>query len=1670
MSLIEKLFVQIFEKKDRIVDHANRQCHLFDQHLVSKLLIDGIVPPPWLANPVFPSLTSDPKGLNEDDLIFEALFSRPQSTIPFSGRHCSLHGNVATTDDAQAQSGLHNDFHALEKGSDAGDWLSNLPDCSVNNVGRCSTSAPEVDSASLSPQFQMESKISHSYNDPALSLAKLQRSKSRQRALELRHSAKAAKTCSRDDNNAGVCTSRITGSATSSLQLDHIEGSDLVKDFDTDIPSSAPEEEDRGDCLTENNGQPNYAGRITRSKSLALKHNSLNVVSSSVVKEDDLKSNKGIDSFETVDPPCFLNESCGAKEMDTGDYQRRESESNVYQKRLTRSRSTSQPKCDNELLKLDTTLVRGNEVGIHDHMQSLADIDFLSNAFDHTNESERKTIEDGDCRMTVGSLKSMCNSIKSPQPPSLQHSQAPVVPSDGSFLSQKDPDLCALKENEVKNIDGISKHVSYGVCDRSSTHSKSAASDKSLILQDTEMAAERSSSSKKDCKLNTEMAISSVVVASVAACRNTGAVTTCTTEWSLEPVNSSDLDGRESRHTRSTSKKSLLAKSLPVETVVAEKPLDTRENIISGANVTGIVEDRSAAIVKVDANLEGLVEKHIACLGSSPKVRLDVSFSRPPSDFVMSVKPKQLDFDDVEELSMCEISSPDLKVEGNDMQPENGTSLVFRDNCNFSPEILLPGRQEIMVREDGPQTKSCESHLKEADAAKKTVNVMSSKTELSVVQKELGTHTSFDSQELPIGPSSSMNHLSSSQVACENSSGSFPKDIIASKLISEASYLENDECSSKLLENAISAAVTGNGLLGNEVQNVTDLTVEFPSAAHTDELNVALTQQVPSSGNCLYQNNNLSRGKVLSDEKDAGFSTEFPIEKNLKGSFASDMEHSCPQQKRRKIESQAERSLPASPSLSEKPHESSNQRFVSGNLNIKEHNPEADSEIENLTYHGDIPNLYEGDGPTEEIENTEGCYLEKGSSPEVRLDKKFNKDERDRSVSTVLTFTSNELGESRVSCLTEQGSGNSHNCLTGQMVVANSSGSDIGSTRRCTVGKNLDSWHAERSNSRKRIYPGENAKLSDGSSVSLGIQSSDMIGMDETRPVIERFIIQPDEARPSTGDDHIELEKLNFPSDTIEYSSILEHLGMSAFMHSPLCYSSTPYRLHKVSGLHQSLPNGFGEGVGSSIPLNESGKSLSDCLPNWKDQSTRDVKKTCASPIQNLWEKINSKFGSSGKRESLKPELPCIDEENEAADETDNTFQKGIGPEVMPSSIRREPLADITDNANPSSVSQDDILGERRDQDSVAREFSFGVTHDQVKQKLEKEDAGRRFTGKGKENKSISCGASRAKRTRESARNRSSRPKLSGKNSMKNGPNHSVGKSACSNIISNITSFIPLVQQKQAAEVITGKRDIKVKALEAAEAAKRMAEKKENERKMKKEALRLKREILEQNNLKQLELQNIKKEEERKKKEAEMAAKKRQREEEEEVRKRKRVEEAKRKHQEHERKCAKKENKETKCRAAGEGKLESEECIDARGKCKNFENNREGNTKIPSSEPLAIKNPTNDKTKESLKHSEAVNESNTGKVIGKTIKATEDDDLIVQNIVQEESYDISPYKGSDDEDEDDDDNKFIPSWASKHRLSLAVSSQKVVDPETVFPLQSFCSIAEALLPRKLQVK
>ncbi|XP_057424112.1 uncharacterized protein LOC130717768 [Lotus japonicus] len=1598
MSAMEKHVAQIFDTTKRIIDQARHDCHLWEHHLFPKLLLNGILPPPWLCNSTLHPLASDPKDLNKDDLVSEVPLSQPQFRVAFPGYKCSLSSNLDVVRDCvQYPVGSHNEVPALVKDCYPGEGLSNLPECSVNNTGCASSGPAQLDCGAISPHNQRDPTVADSYHEPALSMAKLQRSKSRQKALEQRNSAKAPKRLSvYDNNNAGESAGAVAGSASPTREEGHIKESDTVKDFQSNIQICSMEEGRRGDGQTPKE-KSNYSGRITRSESFSQKFDSLNVTSS-IVKEDGLPPNNLDEALEIVNPPCFISGSCGAQEANKAGYQSKEAGSTEYDKRLTTSGNSSQARHHRELLKRDSTSARDKGVEACDLMlpnTTHIELTNLSKSSDRNSGSRRNSVEDGDfcdskqendihsrrrllrssCSspgndfiITDGSVKSINKSVQSPQHLVSQNLQDPSVPVVGSFSSPKDPELCAVKSKERTSRSGsvkvsstrgskLLKSLGSNLSEQNATCSEPAG-EKSQNVRPTEQGARRLSSSPKYSKIDIEVAMDSLEkenVAALSATKYTTAVTTCIDEGLLRPVSSSTLGGG-----------SLLAESPNIETAVAEKVLDAQENMMLGANPTGIAEHRSdATAAKVDTDFDGFFEKGPPCLGSrlttgNPMVEPDVPVLSLPSDFVMSMMPKQLDFDDVEEMRMDGIPSPDLE-DGPQGRLPGKEPLTLLEPLNLLDEETQE-MQEDLIREERPQVKCHASHFNEADMARRAQNAMSPNKELPMVEKIMYT------------PKSSMSHSSASQVAPENSSGSLSKEVMA---------------------DSFSEGVTGIGLPKYTDKNNTNITAGFPFTDPMDELNVGLAQRSPNSIS-LRQNGDLLKQASLSEGKITGFSADFQIFRSSTESSTYDVEHSWPQHKRRKVETEREKFLHASSNLLDKPLDSIDQRHVSRKLSVEEVNPEAVLEVQHLPsdQEDDIGHQYSSNNSlTGEMQNTRERQTIEGSSCKVRKDEKLILDGGDRIADTLKLAEANpsfcSVDPTRCSSIHEMAE------LTHRQV-----NSEHGS------GENPSC--IERSASSRRVYPGGNAEFSDCLSVSSGIRCLDLIDSDEAVPEFEGFIMQTDNAQPCTAGDQVELERMDLPINSIDYAS----LSQSMSTHSPLSYSSTPYKLHDMTDLFQSVPNGLLEGFGlrNSIPLNDgSRRALSDCVPNRQGQYT------CS--VQTLWDRINSNHGSSGKRKSLKSELPCISEENENVDEIEGTFDKGIGLEGMTGSITREPLTEIIDNSNPStSVVQDNILTGGH-VDLVSTEFSFSGTQTKVKRKLGEQDGNRRFTRKAKENQSLSFGANGAKRTTPSMHKRSSRPKLSGKDSLRRqgAPNSEV-KSARKNIVSNITSFIPLVQQKQAAAVITGKRDIKVKALETAEAAKRLAEKKENERKMKKEAWKIERERMEQQ----------KKDEERKKKQAEMAAKKRQREDEE-----KKEKERKRKQpqEEHKKIHSKKEELEIQRRATV-----------------NAEN-------VSETEPLSIRDSVYDKTKEScLELSESVHDCATnGKVMGNFVKATEDS--------QELSYEMSPYKGSDDEDEDEDipNNKFIPSWASRHSLFLSVSSEKR-DPERIFSLRSFCDI------------
>ena len=352
------------------------------------------------------------------------------------------------------------------------------------------------------------------------------------------------------------------------------------------------------------------------------------------------------------------------------------------------------------------------------------------------------------------------------------------------------------------------------------------------------------------------------------------------------------------------------------------------------------------------------------------------------------------------------------------------------------------------------------------------------------------------------------------------------------------------------------------------------------------------------------------------------------------------------------------------------------------------------------------------------------------------------------------------------------------------------------------------------------FHLGSNGKSLSNSASSPHSQSMDLIGTDQSMPVYEWFGMETE---------GIDFEKLDLSNNALESAMAVERLCKSVCLETPLSHFATAYNKHKTLNLYQSVPNGVLETMELSTTVNtnsNTGTELEASLKCFNDNvndtlhgrlhsdspafsnapSTWDIRKALMSPVGKLWEGITSRSGSSEKRVSSIPDLPCISEENENTIEVPETFKDVVGSEQMISSVKRGLLADITDNSDPPiSVYDSEIVSDRYSLASVNTECSYTGTcrRDRLNHGNQKGNR-RKYNSKAKENQNL-VGVNGVKRASESHHNRLSKPILSGKTSLrKGGPSLAETKSKHNNIVSNMTSFIPLVQQKQAAAVVTG--------------------------------------------------------------------------------------------------------------------------------------------------------------------------------------------------------------------------------------------------------------------------
>lgn len=150
--------------------------------------------------------------LKKEELIPGLLLPRPQPANPYSSTHDSLCQKPVVT---SGYKGLQNvsctEVHASNIGTTADDGMSVLPPLPTIDTQCTFNGVSEPDCSIASPQDCVDTTTADNCLDHAQSLVKIQRSKSRQRALELRNSAKATKSHSCNENDAIVFASQDIG-------------------------------------------------------------------------------------------------------------------------------------------------------------------------------------------------------------------------------------------------------------------------------------------------------------------------------------------------------------------------------------------------------------------------------------------------------------------------------------------------------------------------------------------------------------------------------------------------------------------------------------------------------------------------------------------------------------------------------------------------------------------------------------------------------------------------------------------------------------------------------------------------------------------------------------------------------------------------------------------------------------------------------------------------------------------------------------------------------------------------------------------------------------------------------------------------------------------------------------------------------------------------------------------------------------------------------------------------------------------------------------------------------------------------------------------------------------------------------------------------------------------
>ncbi|XP_010243942.1 PREDICTED: uncharacterized protein LOC104587884 [Nelumbo nucifera] len=1659
MSTLEKLFIQIFERKNWIIEQVKQQKELYEQHLAAKLLINGIRhPPSWFEDAGFGNGCVDLEEMKKEELISGLLLRPPQSTVSIASGQCILYNKpVVTTNNEQFCNDFFTETCASNKYFEVGDRLTVVPKCHLNesDLGRECTldSVPELSFIASSPQTQTDAVVSNTCFDPGQSLARIQRSKSRQKALELRNSAKT-KTGGRprkeDDTNVHSDLSkrsRNTCQWPDSVKepVEFCKFSDVAKESAGSVAKAKSRKhasQEKNSCAYMHSSrsaksetsckQPNNvkelaelhnssenaydgSGRVASYRSASMHLNSIGEPSGWSRQDVELQNALGTQAsihksrsrekdlefsncLRTNKERCPSNGGFISEDIPITDTH-------------TWSRSVPDDK-SSEIAKALNCAEGHDPREVSDHQVNILQCDIVDKERCDGVAAETECISDVQHKMNRTNCRGALEFLVS-RPPS----------EDSTFVEPKqlvfdDVEGCSLNENFdpslVKDIQLVSSEEGPVT---------SKTPDESL--------KKITISSDKKCDLYVDKEL-------------------------LDKEQVKEVLNRKKQVSGSPSEAEVVERFKLVE---FEKPQENSTSVIKSSKST-LPSGKAAYEICEGALTDTSLESNIL----SNQIQSTDSLLTLQAGRKSSVGSK-------------EAVSPDLNV---DQQRDD-----FVQTCN---QDLLLGPMKIFLEDHNPEPSKC-NHLKGfvdpdshaisgfnpymnctmllgAHETKASCVIAADAMKESIIEKTTAEETEENhhaKQDSPFHVRSLTSHHQND--SCSKSEGSrFRTDSIKRSINRKTASLEQDHNADEVALNYVRSSID-NGQNGNCSKS--HVSFVATSASDRSILRKAASLNIDqnhnsergahyflrsSTSNC--QNDNVEQGpryflrSSASICQNAGCSKSDGsriAKKSLQLTKAANAAGgSWPQYKRRKIDSQSSNVSTASPKVLtwvKPPQKMENDNALrcmesawhvsEGKLELEVKDQGANNNPLTVN-HQQSEYSFDSSSEKEVIVKSRGCLKDEVGI----LDP----------TSTVL----DEIGLPPYERILNVVNMENLGCSEGTM-----------------QGSHL----------------GEDMLFSYCSVSSQSAQDLDLVGADQAMPEFEGFNVGvlSENTVPCLGGEGVNLDKLGLPCTTIERDSILEQFYRSGSMLTPLPPVSMKYKLHMTPDVYQSFPKCSYSGMSEKAGHTFLGSSFSSCMPSSSVLFGRDSRKpTYTPPVSKLSQRITSKSNSG----SSNPELTCfrIEEDPIICEETRKTvdvvdpFQEGTHARESNSSIKTGPLVDFTTDP-PASISAAMPLKECS-VDCQNAESGFTGTRMDVKQKDGNGcGSNRRYRSKkGKENQSSLVGMNCALKASGSLQSRFGRPKLSGKESEGKGCQSISEKgSKRNNIVSNISSFIPLVQQKQVPAVLMGKRDIKVKALEAAETAKRLEEKREKERKMRKEAVKLERARLEQENIQK------KKEEDRKKKEAEIAARKRLREEEERKereKKRKCNVEAQRQQREHENKLrVEKEEKEPRHQLADERQHKGKELTEGPAKQQKIETGKEGPKcrKETETDPRTAIVSAANALKVSIvpEHSGAFKELDDVRQVPSNL--ANEDCTSATDICLEQSYDISPYQGSDDEEEEEEEDdipnkKLIPSWASESCLAQTLPSLQKLDPKRIFPIESFCSIAEVLLSRKQQLK